>query len=182
MKVDPNLISLHDQVKLLQTVAVKLNVKHIDDWYTITREDFEKYDQTLLKIHRGSIYSILKTTYPDIDWQCWRFNRVPQSFWKDKANHRKYFDWLASIKDIKSHHDWYKITRHDIESNGGRSLLHLYDNSPIRAIMVIISIMYILNGYIRRYIQNMIGYLGYLKEFLVDIGMIQRIIENISIG
>jgi len=55
--------------------------------------------------------------YPDFDWIIWKFNHVPNGFWKEKRNHRKFFDWVGKQLGFKSFEDWYNITHEDINKH-----------------------------------------------------------------
>jgi hypothetical protein len=60
------------------------------------------------------------------------FEQVPPGYWDDIANQRKFCDWFASQKDIKSSEDWHKIKVSDIKQYGGSSIMQQYGNSLIK--------------------------------------------------
>jgi len=41
------------------------------------------------------------------DLNPWLFEKVPQRFWADKANQRRYIDWLGRRLGYTSPQDWY---------------------------------------------------------------------------
>jgi hypothetical protein len=59
----------------------------------------------------GSIYSLVSEVYPDYDWLPWQFGIVPENFWNDMKNQRKFMDWASEELKIKEKTDWYKLTQ-----------------------------------------------------------------------
>jgi hypothetical protein len=58
-----------------------------------------------------------------------------KKFWDDKANHKAFFDWLATELKIQTPEDWSQVTLETIANHGGASLLvQHYANSPRNAI------------------------------------------------
>src|SRR5690348_2737640 len=60
--------------------------------------------------------------------------KTSYSYWQDKTNQRIFFDQLANKLGIKSQEDWYRVTKKQVEDNGGQELLSYYQYSPIRAL------------------------------------------------
>lgn len=44
--------------------------------------------------------------HPEHDWLPWKFKLVPSSYWREKANQRRYLDWLARELNYSSRDDW----------------------------------------------------------------------------
>lgn len=59
---------------------------------------------------------------------------TPKGYWNIVANHRKYFDWLATQLNIQTHEDWYSLTSTLLLKYGGSSMRTLYEGSYIRAL------------------------------------------------
>jgi len=78
----------------------------------------------VLSYYQGSPMYALLSVYPEFDWIIWKFNRVPMGFWKDKTNHKKFFDWLGKQLEFKSLEHWYNITKLDINKHGGSDFLN----------------------------------------------------------
>ena len=55
----------------------------------------------LQSVYQNSLYTALSTVYPDLKLVPWLFEKAPSKFWKDKENHKKYFDWLSEQLQIK---------------------------------------------------------------------------------
>ena len=63
-----------------------------------------------------SLYSTLKSIYPNYEWIPWKFQQTPKNFWSNIENQRKYFHWLSNQLNIKSNEDWYNIKLEQIDS------------------------------------------------------------------
>ena len=138
------------QKMLLESIGNKLNVKDLEDWYSITGKVIyiqaylynnhlhkmliEQGGATLLYKHDGSFIKLITTVYPDYNWKIWKFKQAPHGYWKEEKNQRDFMDGLSSILNIKSPEDWYNISARDIAYNGGYGLLNLYNNSHIQII------------------------------------------------
>lgn len=103
----------------------------MESFYNITNEDVYKNGgkRLLTAYYNDSLYSALKTLYPEHTWLPWRFKQLPRGFWNDKQNHKKFFDWLGEKLGYKQLDDWYNVTSEQITSNGGTGLLSNYSNS-----------------------------------------------------
>jgi hypothetical protein len=53
-----------------------------------------------------SVSSIFLKTFPEHDWEVWRFDHVPQGYWDDIQNQRRYMDWLSEQLKISYKTDW----------------------------------------------------------------------------
>lgn len=113
----------------------QLGYRKPEDWYQVTRRDF--YDHgggAMLNACRdGSPRSALAEYLPDYDWQAWLFYRVPNGFWRRRANRKRYIRWLGQELGYRRKTDWYELTRDDVRSTGGGTLLsHYYRGSMVR--------------------------------------------------
>ncbi len=60
---------------------------------------------------KDSLFEILSIAYPEQEWLPWKFQQsLPNGFWEDLANQRKFIDWAATQFQIKEMSDWYKIS------------------------------------------------------------------------
>lgn len=79
---------------------MKLRCKIYEDWYKISTEDIIKHGGVgLLKIYSGSLTKLLASIFPSVDWKLWQFNKVPNGFWNELVNQKKFVDWLG-IQDL----------------------------------------------------------------------------------
>lgn len=88
---------------------IVLDLESMDSWYSVTQEQLYELNGTtlLVKRHNGSMYSLLKTVYPDHEWLEWKFQLVPKGFWKHPENVRRYFEWLGTQLGVRKMDDWY---------------------------------------------------------------------------
>src|SRR5687767_9854811 len=86
-----------NQRKYLDWIAERLNVTKHDDWYRITGSEISKIGSSfnVLENFHSSLLSALHSLYPEFGWDPLKFSRVPQGFWKDSHNQRKYFDFIG---------------------------------------------------------------------------------------
>jgi hypothetical protein len=91
----------------------------------------------MTSIYENSPSKALQTVYPEINWQIWRFEKVPNRFWDNLANQRDYMNWIANHLDIKCMDDWYKVSSVDVINMGERVVGKLYNNSIITALETI---------------------------------------------
>lgn len=136
----------------------------MDDWYNVTTEDIRKNGGIrLLNGYNSSPSKALISIFPQHDWKLEKFEnkplqlkvshnaqrkeflssiptrlqKIPRGFWKDKENHKKFFDWLQNELGYKRMDDWYNVTKEDICKNVGASVLNKYNDSPSKALMSI---------------------------------------------
>ena len=65
----------------------------------------------------------------------WLHGRVPNGFWDESENRRRFMDWLAHRLGFRQPSDWYQVSRKDFCRNRGASLLVLfYGDSPLAAL------------------------------------------------
>ena len=69
--------------------------------------------------------------FPEHTWYEWKFKQVPDGFWNDKNNQKKYTEWLGKKKGYEKLDDWYQISYKNIYDNHGSGLLkNYYNGSP----------------------------------------------------
>lgn len=108
-------------------------MKNLDDWHSISEEDFRNQGGKGLLEHyyKGSLLSVLQEVDPKHCWMAWRLKQnIPSGYWS-KKNQRSFMEWLASELGYKNFDDWYNITSLEIQNRGGASLLAKhYGDSP----------------------------------------------------
>jgi hypothetical protein len=123
-------------LEALKTVAVLSDSERVlHNFYTASPEH--------LKVARfrstASFFSALKQAYPSHTWDPWRFNRMKILFTaqqvKDKALHRRFFEWAANELSIKELFQWYGVPIKDLYRLGGRPILRVYSESVSNALI-----------------------------------------------
>mmetsp|Transcript_8593 Transcript_8593/g.9577 ORF Transcript_8593/g.9577 Transcript_8593/m.9577 type:complete len:691 (-) Transcript_8593:18-2090(-) len=95
---------------LVSAIGEKIGVKCLEDWYAKRSGQFyENGGRTLLSQHHGSISALLSTTYPEFEWENWRFINMPLKFWDNKENQMQKIQSVASTLNIKTLDGWYKV-------------------------------------------------------------------------
>jgi len=133
------------------------------DWYNVVIDDIDRNGGIGLLNHyyNGSPSHALQRIYPEHHWDCEQFKfkplllknshdsqrklffkseleTTPIGFWKEKQNHRQFFDWLMSKIGYQSMDDWYKVTQKVIITSGGEGILRgYYNSSPSSALQTV---------------------------------------------
>jgi hypothetical protein len=119
--------------KYADWLFIKLEFDVREKWYdnngTIINDNYGL--SMLHNIYNGSYVDFVMTTYPEHDWDGWRFNRARLGFWDNLDNHTKFAVSFAKQHNYTKPEDWYKITIKEIDKHGGGGMLQTYyDNSP----------------------------------------------------
>jgi hypothetical protein len=64
--------------------------------------------------------------------EAWQYPTVPNGFWKNLENQRRYFDWLGKRIGVENMQDWYKVQKAHFRENSGAGLLASHYNDSIR--------------------------------------------------
>ena len=104
--------NIENQRKYFYWLSNQLNIKSNEDWYNIKLEQIDSLIWFIINnqiIMMDSLYSALKSIYPNYEWIPWKFHQTPKNYWLNIENQRKYFHWLSNQLNIKSNEDWYNI-------------------------------------------------------------------------
>jgi len=126
-------------------LAHQLGFTNIDDWYKLTSTNVRDNYGSALYARCGSTIMVLKFLFPApmYEWVEWKFNRVPQGFWKNEENHKKFASWLGKQLGYTTPEDWYKIKLFMIHDNNGAGLVgHYYDDSPQKFVYKVVQTIY----------------------------------------
>jgi hypothetical protein len=75
---------------------------------------------------KQSNIAALTIVYPGHSWDLWKFGVVPKGFWSDKENHKRFFNWLESVLNIRTKEDWYSVKFEDLKRTSGLGLLKMH--------------------------------------------------------
>jgi len=110
-----------------QELRSELGITHMDGFYDLTADQVRAFGgMNILKMYKNSLVAAVVASYPEYDWQVWRFKLVPKGFWDKSDNVLKYLDFLKSKLDIKSEEDWYGVTWKEFTENRGSHLLQKF--------------------------------------------------------
>jgi hypothetical protein len=125
--------------KLWDWLGEELDVKTLDDWYNVSSNDVQALANCTMT--QGFLYETLKEVYPEHNWQAWKFQRVPLTYWSNVAAQQEYFDWLYKTCGLKSMSDWYTISMRDLKqrlpSESFKLLYRKYSGSVSTAVMTV---------------------------------------------
>jgi hypothetical protein len=122
-----NLQSVQSHREFFDHMAKKLNLKHMDDWYNITRDGLLEKRTTVLHEHYGdSLVKALQTAYPEVKWLPWKFTRVPSGYWQHESNVRAYVEWAGAQLGVAKLEDWHGVSVHQVRNLYGNTLLKMY--------------------------------------------------------
>lgn len=113
----------HNHKRYMQWLAIKLDIKELDDWYRVTADDFHRNrGRTLLVIHHGLVRTITKLIR-NPNWHIWKFGMCPKNFWSDEDNRVAYLTWLGEQLGYHEPEDWYQITGELMGQHYGKTLV-----------------------------------------------------------
>ena len=91
-----------NQRNFMDWASKKLDVQTKQDWYSIKTSEIRAIGgSAILDYFHGSMFSLLLAIYPEYEWQPWRFNKVPNNYWKDLDHQKKYIAWLTEELQIR---------------------------------------------------------------------------------
>eukprot|EP01121_Diplochlamys_sp_Union-15-3_P001783 TRINITY_DN11551_c0_g1_i1.p1 TRINITY_DN11551_c0_g1~~TRINITY_DN11551_c0_g1_i1.p1 ORF type:complete len:459 (+),score=59.77 TRINITY_DN11551_c0_g1_i1:87-1463(+) len=117
-----------------------LGIKVQEDWYKITQKSIVNHGgkYLLARYYNGSPVQAITTVYSHLEWNVFMFQNVPKDYWKNKHNHKLFFDALGRKFNYSKPEDWYNISINDVAGFGGSTLLEKYYHwSPVKAVMSI---------------------------------------------
>lgn len=123
---------------ILDQAGQLLHVNRQEDWYHVSLKQILQHTNGHFQTDANTTaYSLLKQVYPEYTWFPWLFQTSIPSLWSTITQQRKFFDWFASQKDIKTQRDWYRISLDSLLENGAKSLLTKHDMSLHTALSVV---------------------------------------------
>lgn len=102
----------------------RLNLTGPEGWYQINRDIIKDNNGYGFIKYYVSFYNCVKTFEPEYDWLFWKFTRVPDGFWEEFENQKKYMNWLFKELGYTEMEDWYKISQEDLRNNEGHGILN----------------------------------------------------------
>ena len=72
---------------------------------------FQKHASTLFVKYNSSPFVLLKSAYPDFNWEPWRFTKSVANWHSDTKLMKKFMESAGQQLGVKEMADWYKITQ-----------------------------------------------------------------------
>jgi hypothetical protein len=122
-----------------EKVDPKDESKKLALWYGVEKLAVKNLGGTrLMNIYGDSLERTLGSVYPAHEFLPWKFRSASRLCWTDRANHRRFFEHLASDLgwSTASPEPWYQISSEIVAEHDGSSLLQrYYGNSVTHATM-----------------------------------------------
>lgn len=134
LKKPKNYWSPSNQRALLLDIASKLGIKEGDfeSWYNVNTEDIiTNGGAYLLVMHRSSISLLLKSVFPEHQWDSSKFVARSRNFWASPENQKNFMLDLGSELGIKEsdYERWKDLGLEDIRTRGGAGLVAHFKGS-----------------------------------------------------
>jgi hypothetical protein len=100
----------------------KLNIKTAKEWYSVDAAVIQSMGGPAAKASSKYLHQYLKSKFPDIEWEAWRFKLSSRHNLPDAAADRKFFDHVATALGFENLSGWYRITKTDLEAIGGTQI------------------------------------------------------------
>jgi hypothetical protein len=124
--------------RILNYIGEQIGIKHTFDWYNIKRSDLNRIEgcDLLLQYYDNSLPKALQKIYSEIDWELWKFTRIPKEFWRNNLQLRRFFDDAANRLNLKEQEDWYNINKEELEDKiiGANKILKYFGDCLCKAL------------------------------------------------
>src|SRR5690606_10752133 len=88
---------------------------------------------SFMSYYDNSVYEMLKKVYPEHEWDPLRFGKVPQGYWHNLDNQRKFLDRIGEELGVKELDDWYKVDSEEVRRRA-TFIRDYYSNSVFEAL------------------------------------------------
>ena len=118
-----------------------LDIKVPEDWYQIRATDLTDIGLSAMiaSQYRDCWKKFPMEFNPGFEFVPWKFITVPNGFWKERSNIRKYFEWLADIKGFTCMTNFYGLKTFDLASNFGSAII---SQRPYRTIAELLKLAF----------------------------------------
>lgn len=104
---------LGNQKQQLEYVAKKLGISDPLEWTQVTGTQLQGCGAgSMLKLYSNSVFNMLKTVYPEVDWDIHKFKTVPRSVVQDAQKLVSLLEQKLYIK--KPEEEWYRVSQAQI--------------------------------------------------------------------
>lgn len=116
-----------NQKQFLNFLYHRLRMRSMDDWYSVSQEDFEKnFGGGLLACYHGSPSQLLRANYPDIEWVPWKFSYTPQLQRYGKEDLLQFLKEVKVKMAIETMNDWYRLSQVQVRELGGQKMIAMF--------------------------------------------------------
>ena len=132
--------SIENQRAFMDDLAHSLNFHEgeRERWYEVQPSLVVQHGgRTLLNHHKGSLYSILLTVYPEFDWLPWKFHQLPKFSWKNPELLEKALRFVADKLHLQTVEEWHRVTSTQLNGLGVATLFS--KNGGVDAVIKIVN-------------------------------------------
>jgi len=116
--------------KYLDYLGPKLHYNLLQDWLQCSKLDFTTHQGSVLtQRYNNSPLQLLKSCYPNFEWNPWMFRHCFRGFWNSLDNQRRYLDWIGALFGYTLLEHWFKVTANDFSEHYGDTLLRRNNGS-----------------------------------------------------
>ena len=126
--------SLSNQKKFFDDLYRKLELKCMEDWYSVTLNQIKENGGSTIIKQYGSLFNALKAVYSDKKWDFCKLNTLPKNFWADPLNHKLFVEHLLQKLNLNDVTKLIEIPLTQLIELGGGKLLQKYQNNLIYAL------------------------------------------------
>ncbi len=96
----------------------------MDDWYRMSYKDVVAHGGGgLMNRYENSLFTALKTIYPERKWYPFRFKSGPHRVFTQWAHVEEFIQFAMDKLQIKQHEDWYRASMEQMWRLGGGQLI-----------------------------------------------------------
>ena len=116
--------SIENQRNFMEKLSIKFNLQSLDDWINISRKKLIQNGGYTLIVseYKKDKIKLLSSLYPNFPWAISSSLEI-QSI----SNQRKRMNEIFKKLKLKSHEDWFNISKRKIMKNGGGLLYNYYN-------------------------------------------------------
>ena len=121
--------SIDFQRNFMEKLFLKLNLKSIEDWNSVSKEDLiENGGKRLLNHYKNDMKKLLSSLFPDKSHNNIN-DKFSMEYFQSHSNQLNFMNNLFRELKLTRLDDWVRITRKKLRQNGGNNLLLLYSNN-----------------------------------------------------
>ena len=105
--------SIENRVKFLESFEKKLNIRSMEDWYSVSPEYLRKHGGKSLLSSSGGWYGLLQSVFPHYDWDISKIRTSKKSelIGSSENRTRRYILEMKNFFKVEQPYDWFRISK-----------------------------------------------------------------------
>eukprot|EP01114_Cavostelium_apophysatum_P014945 TRINITY_DN3988_c0_g1_i1.p1 TRINITY_DN3988_c0_g1~~TRINITY_DN3988_c0_g1_i1.p1 ORF type:complete len:821 (-),score=192.21 TRINITY_DN3988_c0_g1_i1:289-2751(-) len=100
------------------------NFSKFEDWYSCYPSEVVNHGGAgILDLNQQSLAKSLQISFPEYDFQPWKFVNLPRGYWEETANLKKFMELASHQLGIQKLDQWYEVSVSEFEILGGGPLI-----------------------------------------------------------